>query len=108
MYASVERLRVTSGDRPERPRATGTLALMRSAPRVYIASLLILVAAGVVGVIAAGSASARPSALSPAERHDLLQKFMPILYFHADEVWSPVAVEGFLRVAGVERQTKRG
>jgi hypothetical protein len=86
----------------------GRLALMPSAWRVCIASLLILVAVGVLAVIAAGSASARTRALSPTERHDLLQKFMPILYFHPDEVWSPVAVERFLRLARVERQTRPG
>jgi hypothetical protein len=61
-----------------------------------------------VAVVAAGAASGRTSGISPAERHDLLQRFMPVLYFHADEAWAPVAVERFLRVAPVERQTAPG
>ncbi len=43
-----------------------------------------------------------------ADRHDLLQRFMPILYFRADEAWAPAAVEGFLQLARHERQTARG
>jgi hypothetical protein len=68
----------------------------------------VVVAAAVVAVAAAGSASGRTGALNPTERHDLLQRFMPILYFHPDETWAPVAVERFLRVARVERQAPRG
>jgi hypothetical protein len=33
---------------------------------------------------------------------------MPVLYFHADEEWSPVRVETFLRRARVERQAPTG
>jgi hypothetical protein len=61
-----------------------------------------------VAVVPAGAASGRTSGISPAERHDLLQRFVPALYFHADEAWAPVAVERFLRVARVERQTAPG
>jgi hypothetical protein len=81
---------------------------MQPARRLRVLSFLLLVAAGTGFVIAGGSARAGPSALSPAERSDLLQMFMPILYFHQDEVWSPIAVERFLRVARVERQAPRG
>jgi hypothetical protein len=70
--------------------------------------ILIAATAAIAGAITAGSATARTSALTPAERHELLQRFMPILYFHPDEVWAPVSVERFLRVARVERQTTRG
>jgi hypothetical protein len=77
------------------------------APRRSRATLVAIVAA-VLGVVATGSASGRSQALTPADRHELLQRFMPILYFHPDEVWAPVAVERFLGLARVERQTARG
>jgi hypothetical protein len=70
--------------------------------------ILVVVVAVAVGAVAAGSASGRPRALTPADRHDLLQRFMPILYFHADEAWAPVGVERFLQLARRERQTGRG
>ena len=61
-----------------------------------------------MGAVAAGSANARSQALSPADRHELLQRYMPILYFHPAETWAPFEVERFLRLARVERQTARG
>jgi hypothetical protein len=78
---------------------------MRSASAGRVTAVLVAV---VLAVIAAGSAVAGARAPTPVERHELLQRFMPILYFHADEAWAPVAVERFLRVAKVERQTTRG
>jgi len=69
---------------------------------------LSLATAVVVGAVAAGSANAHADALTPTARHELLQRFIPILYFHASEVWAPVAVERFLRLARVERQTAPG
>jgi hypothetical protein len=68
----------------------------------------LVVVALTVGAVAAGSASGRRQELTPADRHELLQRFMPILYFHADETWAPVEVERFLQVARNERQTARG
>jgi hypothetical protein len=70
--------------------------------------VLLVVVAAAAGAVGAGSASGRPQELTPADRHDLLQRFMPILYFHADEAWAPAAVEGFLQLARHERQTARG
>ena len=67
----------------------------------------VLVAVAVVVVVPAYAGS-RGSAPTPTEKHELLQRFMPILYFHADEAWAPGSVERFLRVAKVERQTLRG
>jgi hypothetical protein len=81
---------------------------MRSARLGRTVAILIAAAAAIAGTIAAGSANARTGALAPAERHELLQRFVPVLYFHPDEVWAPVAVERFLGVARVERQTTRG
>lgn len=69
--------------------------------------LLVVVAAAVCAV-AAGSASGRSQELTPADRHELLERFMPILYFHAEEAWAPVEVERFLKVARQERQSARG
>src|SRR6266545_4117562 len=69
--------------------------------------ILLVVLAAAVGAVA-GSASGRLQELTPADRHDLLQRFMPLLYFHADEAWAPAAVEGFLQLARHERQTARG
>jgi hypothetical protein len=70
--------------------------------------LLLVVVAIAIGAVAAGSASGLLQELSPADRHELLQRFMPVLYFHPDEAWAPVAVERVLRVARQERQTARG
>ena len=46
--------------------------------------------------------------MTPAQRSNLLERFTPVLYFHPDESWSPVPVDGFLRLARVERQTRPG
>lgn len=78
-----------------------------AASRARLSTAVTLLMA-VLGVLAAGSASGGTRTLTPTERHDLLQKFMPILYFHASEVWSPVAVERFLRLVKVERQVTHG
>jgi hypothetical protein len=67
-----------------------------------------LVCAGAAFAIAAGSAGGRPQALTPAQRHELLQRFAPVLYFHPEELWAPVEVDRFLQLARVERQTERG
>jgi hypothetical protein len=76
-----------------------TLAAMRTTIALFLTATV------VVGVVAAGAANAGATGLTPTERRELLQRFVPILYFHADEVWSPVAVEPFLRAARIERQT---
>src|SRR3954467_13546485 len=68
----------------------------------------LVVLAAPVGAMGAPSASGRPHEVTPADRHTLLQRFMPILYFHADEAWAPVEVERFLQSARPERQTTRG
>src|SRR5436305_1279247 len=70
--------------------------------------VFVLVVVAAIGAVAAGSASGRPRALTPVDRHALLERFMPVVYFHADEAWAPVEVERFLRLASVERQTARG
>jgi hypothetical protein len=71
-------------------------------------AIILVVVAAAVCAVAAGFASGRPQALTPADRHELLQRFMPILYFHADEAWAPIEVERFLQLARDERQTARG
>jgi hypothetical protein len=70
--------------------------------------ILLVVVTAAMGAVAAGSAGGRPLGLTPADRHELLQRFMPILYFHAEEAWAPVGVERFLQLARRERQTARG
>ena len=57
---------------------------------------------------AAGSASGHAQTLTPTQRHDLLQRFAPVLYFHPDETWAPNQADRFLQVARVERQTAAG
>jgi hypothetical protein len=71
--------------------------------------------AAVIGVavaaIASGAASSlasRPDQLTPPERSLLLSQYMPVLYFHSEEEWSPVRVETFLSRARVERQAPAG
>ena len=86
--------------------SAGTLASMRAWRR--LGALLLVVVAAAVAAVAANSASGRRLELTPADRHELLQRFMPILYFHGDEAWAPVAVERFLQGARRERQTARG
>src|SRR4051794_366230 len=71
-------------------------------------AMLLVVFVAAVGAFVADSASGRQQALTPADRHSLLQRFMPILYFHADEAWAPVELERFLQSARHERQTTRG
>jgi hypothetical protein len=83
-----------------------TLAPMRAWARVALA--FVAVAAAALGAGVAGSASHRPKEVTPADRHVLLERFTPILSFHPDEAWAPVAVERFLRVARLERQTAPG
>jgi hypothetical protein len=76
------------------------------APRAFGVIVLFVLAA--VGAAATGSAVGQPEGLTPADRHDLLQRFMPILYLHSEEAWAPVGVERFLEVARRERQTAHG
>lgn len=61
------------------------------------------IASGAFSSVASG-----PHQLAPAERSLLLSQYMPVLYFHAEEEWSPVRVETFLRRARVERQAANG
>ena len=82
--------------------ASVAFARARGVPGILIAAV------AVSGAFSAGPASGRTSALAPSQRHELLERFMPVLYFDADELWGPVAVERFLRVARVERQITRG
>jgi hypothetical protein len=70
-----------------------------------------VVSGSVVAAIAFATASglaSRPDQLAPAERSQLLSQYMPVLYFHTEEEWSPVRVETFLRRARVERQAPAG
>jgi hypothetical protein len=53
---------------------------------------------------AASHAAAAPKVDSAA----LLQKFEPVLYFHADEDWAPERADAFVARAHVEKQTARG
>jgi hypothetical protein len=71
-------------------------------------TLLLGVLTAALAAVASGFSTPRSLDLTPADRHDLLQRFTPILYFHPDEAWAPVDVERFLQVARVERQTARG
>jgi len=70
--------------------------------------VIVLVLIAAVAGVALDSASGRSQTLTSADRNELLQRFMPVLYFHADEAWAPVGVERFLRLAELERQTARG
>jgi hypothetical protein len=79
------------------------MAPFRAAPAISL-----LLVAAVMAAAAAGLANARGDVLTPTQRSELLQRFTPIMYFHSDEFWSPVAVEDFLRLAHVERQTHPG
>jgi hypothetical protein len=73
-----------------------------------LVSTVLVVMAALVAPAAGASGSIRPASLTPAERHNLLSRFTPTLYFHGDETWSPAPVEQFLRAARVERQTAPG
>jgi hypothetical protein len=86
--------------------SAGTLATMRAKPPFGV-SLMIVIAIA-VGAAAAGSARGKSQALTPADRHQLLLRFMPILYFHPAEAWAPFEVERFLGLARLERQSARG
>src|SRR6266566_5048963 len=44
----------------------------------------------------------------PPQRSALLAEYMPVLYFHSEEEWSPLPVERFLSLARVERQIVSG
>lgn len=57
---------------------------------------------------AAGAAGPSRGSITPAERSALLTRYMPVLYFHPEEEWSPLPVERFLNVARIERQTAPG
>jgi hypothetical protein len=71
---------------------------------VVVAAFTALAAA-----VAAASASSRHNdSLTPAQRSSLLAQYLPVLYFHSDEEWSPLRVERFLSVARLERQTAPG
>ena len=70
-----------------------------------------LVALGFAAVLCAAAAepaSPRDNSVTPAQRSTLLAQYMPVLYFHSEEEWSPLPVERFLSVARVERQTAPG
>ena len=56
-------------------------------PGARLLTVVLVVMAALVAA-AAGAGSVRPASLTPAERHDLLSRFTPILYFHGDETWS--------------------
>jgi hypothetical protein len=64
---------------------------------------LSLVAAAVLA-LAAAAAAAPP----PVDRAALLERYSPVLFFGADEDWSPIPVEKFLDDAKVERQSPTG
>jgi hypothetical protein len=69
---------------------------------------LALAAAALLFAAAAGADVDRVQALTPEQRSSLLHEFTPVLYFHPDETWSPVQVDGFLGLARIERQTRPG
>jgi hypothetical protein len=69
------------------------------------ASVLALACCALVCAASAGAGTASAEGLTPAERSSLLAQYMPILYFHSGEDWSPTTVERFLRLARIERQT---
>jgi hypothetical protein len=59
--------------------------------------------------LATGAVLPAPYAdVTPDERSALLARYLPILYFHPNEDWSPASVERFLRIARVERQAPQG
>jgi len=53
-------------------------------------------------------ACAAPLGRAAAPPVDLLQAYEPVLYFHPSEEWAPEAVESYLRIVRVERQTAKG
>jgi hypothetical protein len=55
----------------------------------------------------ANSARLRPSDLSAQQRHELLMKYQPIVYYAADE-WSPIRADTFTRLARVEELSSNG
>ena len=73
-----------------------------------LGALVIGVAVTAIGPGAASGVAHSPAQLAPAERSLLLSQYMPVLYFHSSEEWSPVRVETFLRRARVERQAPAG
>jgi hypothetical protein len=75
--------------------------------RVWGRSILLGLAA-VAFAATAGAASLGGNSVTPAQRSTLLAQYMPILYFHSEEEWSPLPVERFLSLARVERQTVPG
>jgi hypothetical protein len=79
---------------------------MRLAHRINAVVVGIAVAAIAFGT--ASSLASRPDQLAPGQRSLLLSQYMPVLYFHPEEEWSPVRVETFLRRARVERQAPAG
>jgi hypothetical protein len=71
----------------------------------------ILIALGFAAVLcatAADAASPGGNSVTPAQRSTLLAQYMPVVYFHSEEEWSPLPVERFLSLARVERQTVPG
>jgi hypothetical protein len=73
-------------------------------------TVAVVIALGIAAIAsgAASSFASRPDQLAPAERSTLLARYMPVLYFHSEEEWSPVPVETFLRRTRVERQAPAG
>src|SRR6187397_1414869 len=66
-------------------------------------SLLALLACGLLL-----GASASSTAAPPPDSAALLQKFEPVLLFHAEEDWSPEHADSFVGRARIEKQTARG
>ena len=61
-----------------------------------------------IALAAGADATSQPSSVTPAQRSALLAQFTAVLYFHAEEEWTPLTVERFLSLARVERQTVPG
>jgi hypothetical protein len=70
--------------------------------------ILSVVGLTAIALAAAADATSQPSSVTPAQRSALLAQFTPVLYFHAEEEWTPLTVERFLSLARVERQTVPG
>jgi hypothetical protein len=68
-----------------------------------------LAVTALASAVAAASASPRrDDSLTPMQRSTLLAQYLPVLYFHSEEEWSPLRVERFLTLARIERQTVPG
>jgi hypothetical protein len=73
-----------------------------------VRQLGVVVLGAALAATVSDTALSRRQQLTPLERSILLSQYLPVLYFHPDEEWSPVRVETFLARARVERQGPAG